>query len=255
MPSQPDVWLFYSNKTNDQHEALNFECTSRGWRLVKNARRQTRLSSGRPIQSVKPEVATDLYRRIHTRLVAVLETNGTFVPTTPAPRLVSRDYVSLNEFVRYKAFYFRVPKAEGMDWFPEFLNNFTAWSNSIACENPNDPRCLPFHVFKAPMNVYDLSVKEDRDRFQRDFGIQGQNARKDDSGLTWASGAYHGRDILNVSGYELPRGFHWDVSATGSRKRISTTQEIWEIASRGYANISPDARIRAGRMSKRLKLR
>ena len=128
------------------------------------------------------------------------------------------------------------------------IRAFQEWIVIENCTGEDDPRCLPFHVFDADIDTYNLSDPSDRQRFQSDH--RGQRCRRDGNALDWRrpnTRQMHGRASLQVAGRDLIRGFHWDVSDRTGSKRVSTTSTIWQLRPGGYFNIYPDAHIRGSR--------
>ena len=245
MKNRPvEVWLFHSKglypSVERAKEKMEAECRKRNWEF---RIRPTHLikPEGRPIGQIKPEDATNLYRRIHRARVGVWQIEHADVPKRPKPKAAVSDYISLRQFVLHKAFHARLPGqfTEGA-WessFAEFLN----WLNELHCENEADPRCLPLHVFGTECNLADLEHIDGRQRFATTHGPQA--SRVDNKGFVWTRGAFHGQDVLQVAGYELAKGFHWDVAGK-HKQHITTTSQVWELKPNGYVNVYPDAHVR-----------
>lgn len=62
----------------------------------------------------------------------------------------------------------------------------------------------------------------------------------------------HGREILNVAGRELARGFHWNVSHSASNASLGNSSETWSVNKGGYVNVYPDGHIRGGSGAKKV---
>ena len=150
--------------------------------------------------------------------------------------------MAVEVFVRYKAYASPLPDVVAK--VSQYLDEYDAWCRLIGCEDVHDPRCLPFHVFKSRHT--ELGTPEQRRRFGEVHGAGGR--RRDHKGLMWCldPAAFHGRDTLHVAGCELPRGFHWDVSADGGDSpTVTTPTERWKICRKsGYVNVYPDGHVR-----------
>ena len=99
-----------------------------------------------------------------------------------------------------------------------------------------------FTEWKRASEQTDLDTPEGRQRFNDVYGPGGR--RRDERDFTWCLGPrpFHGREVLQVAGYTLPPGFHWDVSVPAHPKTITTPTERWEVWR--YINIAPDAHLR-----------
>ena len=216
---------------------LRRECRNRAWTVQEKKSRVHRLG-GRPVELVEAGDAINLYRRAHRIKVAVFYFGKPVVPLSPDAPAVRKKTMRLSNFVRYKAYAERLP-TERMD-LSEHLDSCEEWRRSVECEDGHDPRCLPLHLFATEHK--ELDSEYGRGRFGDAHGAGAR--RHDDRGLRWQlePARFHGRDILHVAGYDLPRGFHWDVSVDGRRRMIVTAAEKWEVAE--YVNISPDAHVR-----------
>ena len=249
-----EVWLFHpagdGSVSNPLRRLIESECEVRGWSLAPpRPTRRTRSSEGRPLVLIKNEDATNLYKRIHRVRVGVWQIGKAHVPIKPQPRPTANDYVQLSRFIRHKAFHATV--SDKSHWYSS-LTEFDKWLNGIWCDNEGDPRCLPFHTFETDFETKNLTSQEGRSTFSETHGPQ--SSRVDHNQLRWdrPQGSYHGRDTLHIAGYELVRGFHWDVSSEMGKQRVTTTSDVWEIRRKGYVNVYPDAHIREGRLSKRI---
>ena len=252
-----EVWMFYPHSMKQSasgvRRTIKLECRKRGWTFQE---RPTRLvhSDGRPLGTIKPRDATNLYKRLHRARVGVWQIGCAHTPTNPQPHRNAKDYVRLHRFVLHKAFHCNVQRERFDESWPNSLVAFQKWLDRIGCENESDPRCLPFHVFDTKFRIDDLATSTGRSEFAADHGSQ--SSRVDSSGLRWGrpGGGGHGREILHVAGYDLDRGFHWDVSNSASKRRLTTTSDVWEIRRRGYVNVYPDAHVRKGKLTRQVKL-
>ena len=167
----------------------------------------------------------------------------------------TNDYVHLHRFISNKAFHCKIPNENPNKHLTSSLTAFHSWLEQMHCEGESDSRCLPFHIFKTDFDINDLALYEGRSNFAQIHGQQ--SSRVDNNQLSWnrPKGAYHGQEILQVAGRDLVAGFHWDVSNSSTKKRITTTSEIWEVSANGYVNIYPDQHIRQGGLAKRLTLK
>ncbi len=182
---------------------------------------------------------------MHKKSIGVLD----FLPgeatvcTHPFPdRAVGRRFFwAADAYVRHKAFYVPVQPRELAD-LTTALEEFESWCSTVHCEDTRDPRCLPFHLFRADDGSGSLKTSDGRDRFNARYGT---TTRTDDGGLGWKLNPheYHGHgDPLHVAGCELPKGFHWDVS-NADGFTLWTPEKEWRV--KRYANVYPDGGIRA----------
>ena len=252
---EPEVWLFYpKGHGHSTRDAVRSKCREMGWSCVDRTTSKLRIPQGRPIQRVNPEDATNLYRSIHTKRIGVWQVGDADVPVVPKPRNSPNHYVTLRQFVRYKAFHCRIdPSRFGESW-EESAANFKSWIGAIGCEGEGDPRCLPFHMFEAEPREYDLDTPDGRRQFENSHGRQ--NSRLAHNGLRWdrpTAGQMHGQPILHIAGRTLMQGFHWDV--TSSRRNswtVATASEAWKIERNGYVNIYPNAHVRKSKSATRV---
>ena len=252
-----EVWLFHpagdGSVSNPLRRLIESECEVRGWSLAPpRPTRRTRSSEGRPLVLIKNEDATNLYRRIHRVRVGVWQIGKAHVPIKPQPRPTANDYVQLSRFIRHKAFHARIPQNDVDSQWSSSLTAFGRWLDGTWCDGEGDPRYLPLHVFETDW----LSSAEGRSAFAQMHGPQ--SSRVDLRQLRWKrpQGAYHGSESLHVAGYDLVRGFHWDVLNEGAKRNVATISgKTWEIPRNGYVNVYPDAHIRGSRISKRLKVK
>ena len=253
--TDPEVWLFYPRGDQGNHRTIRAQikarCSDSGWGYRELSTTRIVLSEGRFIRKITPEDATNLYRSVHARRIGVWQVGDADVPVIPDPKNNPRHYVPLHRFIKYKAFHRDIdPKKLAHEW-AEFARLFQSWIEKTACLGESDPRCLPFHVFKTDIDKYDLDKETGRKRFENDY--KRRNSRLDDEDRLWnrpTFGQMHGREILQVAGRELMRGFHWDVNSRGKCK-ISNTWEVWEVQPNGYVNVYPNAHIRGSPTSKR----
>lgn len=216
---------------------LRVECRRRGWGLQEKRSIGTRVD-GRPLQTMSGEDAVNLYRRSHRARVGVLFAGRPAVLPRPGKPRRAEKTINLAMFLRYKAYAARLPTS--LACLSSCLDDYESWCQDTGCEHDHDPRCLPFHVFASEQT--DLDTPEGRQRFNDVYGPGGR--RRDERDFTWCLGPrpFHGREVLQVAGYTLPPGFHWDVSAPAHPKTITTPTECWEVLR--YINIAPDAHLR-----------
>jgi hypothetical protein len=200
-----------------------------------------------PLLLVRGDDAVQAYRRMHRSRTAILAIGAAQVSLRVGAPDVSRHLRSLQRYCLYKAFFMRLDTAgDPTVW----IRPFEKWAAQVDCKDEYDPRCLPLHVF-ACTSDHRLSDIEGRSAFDARYG--GGRRRQDDEQRNWTldPSAYHGRDILQVAGCELPRGFHWDVRREGGGTTIWTPTETWVVSQ--YVNVSPDAHVR-GRPPKARRL-
>lgn len=251
----PEVWLFYPRGSGHYvRDAVRSKCRDRDWSCVERTTSRLRIPQGRPIQRANTEDATSLYRSIHTRRIGVWQMGDADVPVIPRPKKSPNHYVTLRQFVRYKAFHCRIDPNKLDESLEESAISFKSWIDTTGCDGEGDPRCLPLHVFEAESGEYNLDTHEGRRQFEVNHGRQ--SSRLDRKGLRWdrpPARQMHGQPIIQVAGRELARGFHWDV--TSSRRNswtVETTSEKWKIGRNGYANIYPNAHIRGAKSATRI---
>ena len=239
-----EIWCVFPNtgrvRTARIRDDLPRECRKRGWGLQEKRSIETRVG-GRPLQFLSGEDAVNLYRRSHRAWVGVLFTRRPAVLPRPGKAHRSEKTIDLATFVRYKAYAARLPATSAC--ISRCLDAYESWCEDTGCENGNDPRCLPFHIFQSGHT--NLDNPGERRRFN---AIHGPGARRRDMRDFWWSlgpGPFHGRDVLHVAGHILPPGFHWDVSVQGNARTITTPTERWEVSR--YINIAPDAHPRGRR--------
>ena len=90
-----------------------------------------------------------------------------------------------------------------------------------------------------------LDLTEERESFNHRYGNGAE--RIDDTGSTWQLNPrdYHStEDCLNIAGYTLARGFHWDV-VTSAPRDFNTPKYSCRVT--GHFNVYPDAFFRSGR--------
>ena len=88
--------------------AVRSKCRDRDWSCVERTTSRLRIPRGRPIQRANTEDATSLYRSIHIRRIGVWQVGDAGVPVIPGPKKSPNHYVTLRQFVRYKAFHCRI---------------------------------------------------------------------------------------------------------------------------------------------------
>ena len=246
-----EIWVVFPTKgrarTARIRNDLRMECRNRAWRMQERPTIETRVN-GRPLHFLSGEDAMNLYRRSHRTRVGVLFTGRPVILPRPGRARRPEETIDLATFVRYKAYAARLPVTPDCLW--SCLDAYELWCGETGCENDNDPRCLPFHIFQTKHTALDTSGE--RRRFNNTHDVGGR--RRDDRHLFWCRGPgpFHGRDVLHVAGHALPPGFHWDVSVQRNAKTITTPTECWEVSR--YINIGPDAHAR-GRKPYARKLR
>ena len=236
-----EIWCVFSKtvraQTAPSRDHLRRECRERGWGLQEIRSIETRVE-GRPFDFLSGVDAVNLYRRLHRARVGVLFAGRPTVLPRPGPARRLERTIDLAKFVRYKAYAARLPPNPAC--ISGCLDAYEAWCQETRCENGNDPRCLPFHIFQS--GRVGLDTPGERRRFNE---VHGSGVRRqDDRDLSWSLGAgpFHGREVLHVAGHTLQQGFHWDVSVQRDAKTITTPTERWRILR--YINIAPDAHLR-----------
>ena len=249
-----ELWLAYPKlkSRNPQQllfaqarEMISSECKARGWNfnvVLSSIHRP----AGRYMEAIPPDGATILYKRAHNARVGVWQFGDTHVPIRPMLSKNPKHYRELGRFLRHKAFYFKVGKRSFADVWESSLISFQEWLDRVDCEGQSDPRCLPFHVFKTVVPIGVLATDKGRRAFANTHGAPSN--RHDDNELRWRSprGALHGGEQLHISGYELKKGFHWDVDSGKRRRTLFTTEREWKIQRGEYLNVYPDGYVRPG---------
>ena len=253
----PEVWLFYpKGRGRSVRDAVRSKCRDIDWSCVDRTTSKLRIPQGRPIQRVNLEDATNLYRSIHTKRIGVWQVGDAYVPIIPKPKNSPKHYVTLRQFIRYKAFHCRIDPNKLIESLERSAVRFKSWIDTTRCDGEGDPRCLPFHVFKTDLEEYDLDTPAGRRGFARRYGQQGN--RTDGNGIRWerpVARQMHGQPVLQVAGRTLTRGFHWDVTSSRRKSKswtLATTSEEWEIERNGHVNVYPNAQIRGSKASRRI---
>ena len=253
--SQPSarVVLFIPSRESAAQRSLREEVAqmaeARQWNLVVRRARKCRVvggpEQGRPYDLAEPRDAAETYSAAHRNRVLVLATGACFVRRDPSAQPSrQRDLISLEGYVRYKAYFGMIRDRNDL---MRHMEEFSNWPSPDKCSGPHDPRVLPLHIFDSQNEWKDLDDPKEAIRFAARFGPGG--LRIDPEGRSWEqSAAFHGGDILTVAGYVLKHGFHWDVTRGRGKERIVTTHEVWKLYNRNsYCNIYPDGYVRVGR--------
>ena len=250
-----ELWLGYPKLKSRNPQQLSFaqarktissECKARGWDFNVVLSRILR-PHGRYTETIPPDRATILYKRAHNARVGIWQFGDTHVSVRPKLSKNPKHYQELGRFLYHKAFHFKIGKKRFTDVWESSLTSFQEWLDHIDCEGQSDPRCLPFHIFQSVVPIDILATDEGRREFANMHGPPSR--RRDGNDLRWRSprGALHGGEQLHISGYELEKGFHWDVDS-GKRERTVFTTEVKRKIQRGqYLNIYPDGYVRPGR--------
>ena len=245
--SKAEVWLFFPSErratTVDARKQASRECKARDWQLQERSSKRLRLPSGRTAYLLENIDAVNVYRRMHRTRVGVLYVERSEVCLYPDQRrgIQTDKLISLHRYCNYKAFLARI--GEDPDDFVRWISAFERWLEKTHCENFHDPRCLPFHVFATAHYEEGLNEPSERTEFNRKYGAG--STRTDSQGSQWVlvPRIFHGQEVLAVAGFELPKGFHWDVQGDG--RRLHTPEGEWVI--HRYTNVYPDAFIRGGK--------
>lgn len=254
-----EVWFIYPRGSDGNvtrlKRTLRGLCANQEIIWQKRQSMPTRSREGRLYNLLTPEDAWNLYKRIHRSLVGVCEFGQTYVQNDPSRKGNFFDGLTrLSEYVRYKALFLEISPADNVEACRNALDNFQNLVVNTECEGDNDPRCLPFHVFKKSDKwEFPLETNDGRRRF---FQIHGSPAKRIDyRELIWTRGARHGSEKIHVAGKELSTGFHWDVSHPGKggqSLRVYNSNQVWKLDKGGYVNVYPDAYLRKGNRAKRL---
>jgi hypothetical protein len=192
---------------------------------------------------MEPRDARDLYAAMHRSKVLVLALTAGYIRCDPSEVPTRKRHARrLEDYVRYKASY---GLARGPRDVSTILDTFERWPRTQMGRGigVGDPRILPLHVFDNSSVWTDLDGDDGLSRFVAQHGSDSR--RSDGNGRRWvAAPVGHGRDTLEVSGFVLPTGFHWDVQMGKNSERLTTCHEVWKLNPRGYANVYPDAFVR-----------
>lgn len=222
------------------------ECSARSWQLQQIVAKRERFTDGRLLTWIDGKEAANLYRRSHQVRVGVFHTGSSCVRLASGSPIT----ISVEEFVRYKAYASELPNNVGA--VTGCLDEYDKWCRSVGCDSIRDPPCFPFHVFRS--HHTELETLADRLTFRAKHrrGDGHGSFWRDDNRLNWRLDprAFHGRETLHVAGHALPPGFHWDVSADREDSpTVTTLAGRWEITGKrgGYLNVYPDGNVRWGR--------
>lgn len=247
-----EVWLFFPAELRTAsalaRNTIRQTCKARNWHYQERQAKRTPNGLGGTVRLIDARDAIAVYRRMHRSRVAVLCADAPRICVTyPEDRAVRRgDTISLSNYCLYKAY--RSSSQTINNLSTAWVEEFSAWLESIHCENEHDPRCLPFPIFEANDDTFlHLTTANDRQVFERQHHARGRG-RTDRKGLRWELNptVFHGHDQLNVAGRMLPRGMHWDVqNANGRPVTIGSPTEKWVVME--YINVFPDGTFRANR--------
>jgi hypothetical protein len=201
--------------------------------------------SGALLPLIKPEDAKWIYTALHRYDVALLTLRAAYVRRDPSMDPArDRQLVSLEKFVRYKAYFGMIRTTKDIEIH---LEKFQVQRESVNCDGVDDPRTLPFHIFYCFNDWPELDLKSQQEKFIKEHGHSAH--RHDCSGLSWqkpkGQAARHGGPALRVARRMLEQGFHWDVSGRQSQK-IYSTDAVWVLKHKNsYINIYPNGYLRA----------
>lgn len=199
----------------------------------------------RKLSILEPWEADRLYKLIHRGNYAVFQAGGARVRLDPVGELSSATTVALATVVRYKVYF---AQFDGSTAPKAYFQQFDDWMDTVHIDTPRDFRVLPLHMFAPQRDWSGLTPLEDREVFER---LHGKPTKLiDQDARSWRQpNALHGREELVVANYDLPKGFHWDVSAAANPSRLTSLIERWSFPPGSYANVSPDGHIRGGQSS------
>ena len=241
-----DIFFFYSETVADATQrlraGLRTAAAERGWGFVERRAERTKLVPDRRSISVLPiPEAKNVYERVHKVPVGVFVVEPLFVRRDPArAEPTERQLTPLETFLKYKAHFCHATLASPPN---DLLAAFSEWTASLELDDSKDPRCLPLQTFEARVPV-DLSSAASRKEF--DDAHRSRGGRRDACDDDWEvrlDPTMHGGVELVVRTHKLPRGFHWDLQTSGSR-RLCTHREVWQVPRGEYVNVSPNAHVR-----------
>jgi len=238
------VWLVEPSSapaSRDFGRRVRDESARRGWSMNSLRFETGRLPGGRPARTLSPRDATALYKGAHRSSLGVIVFGGPEVGLDPAAGGHGKA-VSVERFLRYKAFVYHLERPDDVRAVDEFFADFSSWISTIGCEGEQDPRCMPLHVFDRSRDWRTLGSPVGRSDFNSRYGA---GVREDPQGLRWQRARdLHGREVLQVAGRPLIAGYHWDVeNSARAPRRVTTTHEVYEVSPRGYLNVHPDAHV------------
>jgi hypothetical protein len=237
-----DVHLIFHKKDRDATRDLRSHvadvCAEQNWNFLPRPVLTVRAPSGRPTALLARDLAMGLYPRAHRSRVATLVVGSdprVALHPNEADALRFGRHIPLRRFIAYKSFWIRIPNDATND---SWVGAFAGWCSRTECDGEHDPRCLPFHVFSGDGSQ--LHNAASRQSFDEQYGAGAR--RVDDSGSQWILNPrdYHGQESLHIAGYQLRRGYHWDVTA--EEWTVSTPVGLWRVD--GHVNIYPDAHVR-----------
>ncbi len=203
-------------------------------------------NTGRRPQVMKPHDADDLYRAIHRLPTAVIQIGQPTVLLNPQGEPSDRNLISLERFVRYKAFFRMLGRAEtGMDT-ESLLGGFQNWRQHCACDGERDARCIPLHIFSPHREWENLHEAWGVKSFESHHGKAG--SRVDDKDRSWkpSKKSRSDRETVIIAGTALDPTFHWDVNSPDSGGRLCTSTQVWRFRADSYCNVYPNATVRPG---------
>jgi len=191
-----------------------------------------------------------LYRAAHRARVAVLAFGEAKVLLDASEQPSNPGCVPLERYVQYKC-YFRLitrpPETRAA------IDGAMRWLSDVHLDGIRDPRCFPTVLFPTRRN-YSLDATSERVAFVRTHKRSRTSSDLTDAnGRVWCIGPAHTIDLIQVAGFNLPKGFHWDVQGDGNSV-LATGWETWILPGRGYTNVHPDAYIRGGSATKTFPL-
>jgi hypothetical protein len=253
----PTLILVRRRKEPDYIAALIDSCRKRaassGYNTVVRYCIDSRLEGAgrsRPVRLLEPNDAHRLYVALHAGPVLVLSFQRVYVRRDPSRNPpAKRIAIDLEDFVRFKGAFGLVMEQAHV---AEAFERFEDWCATLGCTGEDDPRALPFHVFRTSYASWPRLGERSTDReFQRRHGSAGR--RRDDGGSTWtraARGAYHGSPTLHVARAWLTAGMHWDVTATTRKATIHAANAIWRLPRPdAWLSIYPNGSLRRARDS------
>ncbi len=202
-------------------------------------------NTGRRLQIMEAQDAGELYKLIHRHPTAVIQIGQPTIRLDPSAIPSERNSISLERFVRYKAFFRMLGRAGSEINVEHFLAGFQDWQLRCACGGERDARCIPLHVFSPSREWRDLHDVDGVKAFECRHGQA--SSRVDDKDRDWnPPKARHGREAAIVAGTTLSSGFHWDVVSPRGDGRLCTSTETWRFSRESYCNVYPDAAVRKG---------
>jgi hypothetical protein len=250
----PEIWMVAPKERDrrdpDVCDMIRGECDRRSWpnpRLVRPS--VVRNSAGKPLALLEPDLANNLYQRLHRVRLAILTTAEVLVRLNPTRHVLDEKWLAtLSRLVRYKGYCARVSSQN----LATVLDDLEAWSSASHCDDERDPRVLPLHSFCPETDCPELDLEAGRTQFNLRFGPP--TVRVCEQQMVWRPdlSRHGGREPQNVAGLLLTRGLHWDVVGQRQSSTLLTLVDVWQVPRRRHVNVYPNGYVRGRQGVRRL---